>query len=128
MLGAGFYPITIAELHSYSRDADRFFERDEHEKLKEFLAFNPEGGDVLEGTGGVRLLHWPIRNPGKDANRIIYYFRDLNMPLFLLAVYRKGERIKLDLESKRQMEQLVNELVEQYSKKWARVIGLPESG
>jgi hypothetical protein len=50
------------------------------------------------------------------------------MPLFLLAVYRKGERIKLDLESKRQMEQLVNELVAQYSKKWARVIGLPESG
>jgi hypothetical protein len=91
------------------------------------LAFNPEGGDVLEGTGGVRLLHWPIRNPGKDGKRIVYYFRDLNMPLFLLAVYRKGERIELNLESKRQMEQLVKDLVEQYSKKWAKVIGLPES-
>jgi hypothetical protein len=91
MLGAGFYPITIAELHSYSCDADRLFDRDEHEKLKEFLAFNPEGGDVIAGTGGVRLLRWPIKNPGNDAKRIVYYFRDLNMPLYLLALYRRGE-------------------------------------
>jgi len=126
MLGAGYYPITIAELHSYSRDADRFFETEEHEKLKEFLAFNPEGGDVIAGTGGVRLLRWPIKNPGKGAKRIVYYFRDLNMPLYLLALYRSGERIKLDSESKYQIEQLVNELVEQYSKQWAKVSGLVE--
>lgn len=125
MLGADFYPITIAEFHSYSRDADRLFDSDEHEKLKAFLAFNPEGGDVIAGTGGVRVLRWPIKNPGKDAKRIVYYFRDLNMPLFLLAIYQRGERIELDSESKRHMEQLVNELVAQYSKKWAKVIGLP---
>jgi hypothetical protein len=74
MLGAGFYPITIAELHSYSRDADRYFETDEHEKLKEFLAFNPEGGDVIAGTGGVRLLRWPIKNPGKTPNALSIIF------------------------------------------------------
>jgi hypothetical protein len=55
----------------------------------------------------------------EDAKRIVYYFRDLNMPLYLLALYRKGERIKLDSESKYQIEQLVDELVEQYSKQWA---------
>lgn len=89
MLGAGIYPITIAEMQNYTKDADAYFEIEEHERLKTFLALHPESGDILPGTGGVRLLHWPIKATGKSKRaRIIYYFRDLNMPLYMLKLRR----------------------------------------
>jgi hypothetical protein len=120
MLGVGIYPITLAEMESYARDADELFEIEEHERLKEFLALHPESGDVLPGTGGVRKLRWPIKNRGKSRGvRVIYYFRDLNMPLYLLALYRKGEQIKLDAGWRHEISKLVNELIAQHSERWA---------
>jgi hypothetical protein len=125
MLGAGVYPITLAEMPSYSEDADRAFKGEEHERLKEFLALHPESGDVIAGTGGVRLLRWPIKSPRHGPRvRIVYYFRDLNMPLQLLALYGQGERIPLSPQSRREIETLVEVLVDEYSKRWAQVIAL----
>lgn len=123
MLGAGIYPITLAEMGSYSRDADEYFENEEHERLKEFLALHPESGDVLPGTKGVRKLRWPIKNYGYGRGAsVIYYFRDLNMPLYLLALYRQGETIILNAAVKEELATLVDGLVAQHSKGWARVI------
>jgi hypothetical protein len=39
MLGDGVYPITIAEMQNYSRDADQYFEFEEHEALKRSWLF-----------------------------------------------------------------------------------------
>jgi hypothetical protein len=39
MLGTGIYPITIAEMLNYTKDADQYFDVDEHEQLKEYLAW-----------------------------------------------------------------------------------------
>lgn len=95
MLGAGIYPITIAEMGNYTKDADRYFDEGEHERLKTFLALHPESGDILPGTGGVRTLRWPIKEvvKGKSA-RIVYYFRDLNMPLYMLALYSAASEFR----------------------------------
>jgi hypothetical protein len=123
MLGAGIYPITIAEMLNYSKDADRYFKFDEHESLKTYLALHPESGDVVSETNGVRLLHWPLkRKVSGHRARIAYYFRDLNMPLYMLALYKPRERIPLDAESKGEMRKAVDELVAQHSEQWAAVV------
>lgn len=123
MLGAGIYPITIAEMGDYMVDADQHFDHDEHERLKSFLALHPECGDVIPATNGVRLLYWPIKKSEQQPRvRVVYYFRDLNMPLYLLALYKKGERIPLAEQSKREIRDCVDELITQHSESWARVI------
>jgi hypothetical protein len=120
MLGATVYPITIAEMETYAQDADRWFQGEEHERLKEFLALHPESGEIILGTGGVRKLRWPIKSRGNNKPvRVIYYFRDLNMPLYMLALYRQGERIDLGDKRRLELAALVNELVIQHSKRWA---------
>ena len=86
MLGGGQYPISVAELRSYTEDADDLFSDEEHDRLKERLAFWPDSGDVIAGTGGVRKLLWPYKGP-RGRNRealLLYFFRDLNMPLYLI--------------------------------------------
>jgi len=122
MLGAGIYLITIAEMQNYTDDADQYFEPEEHDRLKDFLALHPESGDVLPGTGGVRVQQWPVKKrPGTSA-RVVYFFRDLNMPLYMLALYKKGERIPLDFNWKDEIKSCVDELVAQHSERWALVI------
>jgi hypothetical protein len=120
MLRAGNYPITIAEMKSYSDDADQVFSDDEHERLKEHLAFFPDAGDPIAGAGGVRQLLWPAHEHGTTGEmQIVYYFRDVNMPLFLLQLCPEGNHIDFDEEWRQEMASLVNELVREYSKHWA---------
>jgi hypothetical protein len=123
MLGASVYPITIAEMEGYAEEADEWFDIEEHERVKEFLALHPESGDLVCGAGGVRILRWPIKaKRGKGRVRLIYYFRDLNMPLYLLALYRPGERIDLGEKWKTEISDLVEELVAEHSQKWAIIV------
>lgn len=123
MLGAGIYPITIAEMKNYTQDADQYFESQEHEQLKEYLAFNPEGGRVLANAGGIRLLQWPIKQSAKKTPaRVVYYFRDLNMPLYLIALYKRGERIPLAMRWRAAIKDLVEELVAQHREEWRTII------
>jgi hypothetical protein len=121
MLGAGDYPITIAEMHNYTEDADEYFELDEHENLKVFLALHPESGHVIPDTGGVRVLEWPIKAT-KKAARIVYYFRDLNMPLYMLALYKSRERIPLEPVWRTKIKELVDQLVAQHREEWKSII------
>lgn len=43
--------------------------------------------------------------------RIIYFFHDLNMPIYLLAVYPKSRKDNISAEEKKIMQQLTRELV-----------------
>lgn len=123
MLGTLNYPITIAEMLNYTKDADEYFKEEEHEQLKTFLALHPESGDVLAGTDGVRLLRWPIKARAKSPSaRVIYYFRDLNMPLYMLALYRRGDQIPLDSASKGEIKRCVGELVAEHGSRLASIV------
>lgn len=116
MFKADSYPICIAELRSAGRELDNVMDEDEKARLIDWLAINPEAGDVIPGANGVRKMRWGYRGSGKRGGlRIIYYFRDLNMPIYLLAVYRKGEKISLTAKEKREVSMLVDELVEEYA-------------
>jgi hypothetical protein len=128
MLGAGRYPITLAELQTYAGDADKLFGEEEHDRLKERLAFLPDSGDMLAGTGGVRKLLWPYKDRRGQSREalILYFFRDLNMPLYLLAVFASGN-VDFDDQWRDEMAKLVARLVEEHGKHWARALGKPDT-
>jgi mRNA-degrading endonuclease RelE of RelBE toxin-antitoxin system len=112
MFNAGSYPICIAEMSDFTDDAGRIFTKDEYEQLVLFLAKYPEAGDVIPGTGGVRKVRWRARGQGKRGGaRVIYYFRDLNVPVYLLAVYAKGEKLNLTAGEKKAMSIMVTQIV-----------------
>lgn len=110
------YPITIAELKSASRELDGLLSEEERSTLIDHLAFDPECGDVIPGTGGLRKFRWRCAGKGSSKGlRVIYYFRDLNMPLYVLAVYSKGEVIRLTKREEREMARLVSVLVREHA-------------
>jgi hypothetical protein len=115
MFGATNYPITVVELPQFEKQAERIFSGDELSLFIDFVAQTPDMGDVIQGSGGIRKLRWGARSQGKRGGaRVIYYFRDLNMPVFLIAMYLKGEKITLTQGELKEMRALVDEIVGDY--------------
>lgn len=115
MFAADQYWITVAEVQCFSQDAEEVFTRQEWEDLTHCIAIDPLVGDLLPDTDGVRVLRWPAESQGKNGHvRVAYYFRDLNTPVYLLALFRKGERLSLTEADKRIIRALVGDIVAAY--------------
>jgi hypothetical protein len=110
-------PVEIAETRTYQKDADSLLTDDERSAIQMFVALNPEAGDLIQGTGGVRKLRWGRQNKGKSGGaRIVYFYHDPEMPIFLIALYAKSERDNLPQSEKNLLKLFVRELVESYKK------------
>ncbi|WP_185982637.1 addiction module toxin RelE [Aureimonas mangrovi] len=119
--GGHVYPITIAEMQGFDRDISSLLSEDERSALVEHIALNPEAGVVIPGTGGIRKLRWMGAGKGKSKGiRIIYFYHDLNMPVFLLAVYSKGERLRLTKVEERAMAKIADSIRDEYARKRSR--------
>ena len=121
MLGAVNYPITIVELSNYTADADHVLTEERHDRLKEILAWNPEHGDVIPNTGGVRQFVWQVENGGSDEIQVVYFYRDLDMPLFMVAVCFEPFE-EFDADACAEMKSLAMELVAEYDRQKAQLI------
>jgi mRNA-degrading endonuclease RelE of RelBE toxin-antitoxin system len=94
--------ITVAETQTFVRQAERVWGADEREAFVDFIARNPEAGDVIPETGGVRKVRWGVQGRGKRGGaRVIYFFHDRNAPIYLLMVYAKGVRGDISPEAKK---------------------------
>jgi len=49
-------PILIAETQAFARSTAKIWSEEELAKLVDYVAHNPEAGDVIQGTGGVSKL------------------------------------------------------------------------
>jgi hypothetical protein len=106
-------PITVCETTIFRRSATAIMGDAEIAEFVDFIARNPIAGDIIEGTGGIRKLRWQRPGMGKRGGaRIIYFFHDLDMPIYLLLAYAKADAGDITPEQKRRMKQLVAELLE----------------
>ena len=74
---------------------------------------HPKAGDLMEGTGGVRKLRWRRGDHGKSGGvRVIYYYYDERMPLYLLTLFAKGDRANLSKAERNDLASLTEVLVD----------------
>ena len=100
-------PITVAETPLFVRQANDVWDAAEREEFVDFIARNPEAGDVIPETGGVRKLRWRRAGTGKRGGvRVVYFYYDPDSPLYLLLVYAKAEREDITPEEKRTVRKL----------------------
>lgn len=80
------------ETKLFTRLFDEIFSDDDLAELQDFLRANPEAGDIVPGSGGVRKMRWAMPGRGKRGGlRIIYYLRSKQGQIWLLTLYRKSE-------------------------------------
>lgn len=88
--------------------------------LVEYLAENPEAGDVIAGTGGCRKVRFQIEgnNKGKSGGvRTITLFSGEDMPVFLITVFGKSQKVSLSMSEKNQLKTLADRITTEYSTK-----------
>lgn len=104
--------ITVAETTEYARRARKLLSEKERSDLITYLAANPEAGDIMEGTGGVRKVRWAREGKGKSGGvRVIYFYHNEAMPLYLLTLYGKSEKDNLSAAERNELAKLVSLLV-----------------
>ena len=100
--------IAVVETEEFLADVKGVLSEDEHDDLILYVALHPEAGDVIPETGGLRKLRWTAKGKGKrGGSRVIYYFHDIHVPLFLMAIFAKN--VQTDL-STRQRKALTRQL------------------
>ena len=100
-------PVTVVELPIFQRQARDVWDDAEREVFIDYIARNPEAGDVIPETGGVRKVRWTRQGSGKrGGTRIVYFYHDMQVPLFLILVYAKAQREDMTPDQKKQVRTL----------------------
>lgn len=74
--------ITIIEFPAFLSQIGSSISSEERDEFIDYIAKNPEAGDIISGTGGVRKVRWGSKNKGKIGGiRVIYYFYDESAPI-----------------------------------------------
>ena len=72
-------------------------------------------GDEMPGTGGARKVRFAARGKGKSGGyRVITFYSGEDIPVFLLDVYAKGEKIDLTQSEKNELRFILDRIVKTY--------------
>jgi len=79
------------------------------------IARNPQAGDIIKGTGGARKVRVPGRGKGKSGGfRVITYFGGGDIPIFLLNIFAKSERVDLSQAERNELRKILRALGDTY--------------
>ena len=81
--------------------------------LQEMLLQNPQAGDVIKGTGGLRKVRFAFPNRGKSgSSRVLYVDFVLAEKIYLIFAYPKNEKDNLSDEERNNIRKLIERIEE----------------
>jgi hypothetical protein len=91
--------------------ADEGISDAERAEIVSFMAANPSAGDMIVGSGGARKVRFAGRGKGKSGGyRVITFFADKDIPVFLLDVYSKDSQANLSKAERNELRKILTEL------------------
>lgn len=83
---------TVIETQTYLKSIDGLWTDEEAEAFVAFISANPDAGDVMPGTTGLRKVRWSASGRGKRGGaRVIYFHRAAAGQVVLLIAYTKAK-------------------------------------
>jgi len=107
---------SVIETPDFIADAnDSGMTEEERSKIVTALALDPLAGVAIVGTGGARKVRFAGRGKGKRGGyRVITFFAGLDVPVFLLNVFAKGDRVDLSQAERNELRKELEGLAEDY--------------
>ena len=110
--------ITVVELTPFIHAVQDVWDDEEHAAFTIYIAEYYAEGDLIQGTGGLRKIRWKRPGIGKRGGvRIIYYYYDLQAPVYLITAFTKNEKENLSNEEKKYLSALTGLLKNQIKNK-----------
>lgn len=82
---------TVAETPVFVRYAAEVWSEAERQEFINFIAANPEAGNIIRGSGGCRKARWSRSGTGKRGGARVIYFLAAEGTVWLLIVYSKAK-------------------------------------
>ena len=85
--------ITLIESPLFTKLWPDYWAEDERGEFSVWLAENPDAGDVVPGSGGIRKVRWARKGQGKRGGmRVIYFTESAKGLIWLLTIYAKSKK------------------------------------
>ena len=85
------YMLTVIETPEFIASATDIWMDEEREAFIDWISANPDAGDVIPGTRGLRKVRWKRAGTGKRGGaRVIYLVRTARGEVLLVTAYAKG--------------------------------------
>ena len=109
---------TVVETPEYLSDAKvAGLTTQEQHTIVEHIANHPDTGDPIPGTGGARKVRFAGKGKGKSGGyRVITFFTGLELPVFLLNVFAKGDNITLTKAERNELRSILAEVASTYQR------------
>jgi mRNA-degrading endonuclease RelE of RelBE toxin-antitoxin system len=110
---AHYLAMVFVETSLFSKLLARYLTDEDYRNFQNHIALQPEVGDLIRGSGGVRKVRWGAGGKGKSGGvRVIYYWAKSAEQTFLLTIYGKGEKESLSASDLKKVVKLVEELLD----------------
>lgn len=87
---------TVVETPTFQKQAAKLWTDDERLAFIDWIAANPQAGDVIPGAEGARKVRWSRAGSGKSGGaRVIYFNLTEREVVLLVAVYAKADRANM---------------------------------
>lgn len=99
---------SFIELPPFQRLRDEYFDDASFREFQLTLMKDPEAGDLIKGTGGLRKIRYADERRGKGKRgglRVIYFDKDANDQFWLFTVYDKDEADDLTPDQRKMLKQ-----------------------
>ena len=101
---------TFVELPAFERHRGKYLDDTAFSELQSELMRNPEAGDVIEGTGGLRKMRFMDKRRGKGKRgglRVIFYWWSAGMQFWLFTLFDKDEMSDLTAEQRKALKAMI---------------------
>ena len=101
---------SFIEAKLFSRIREDYLADDEYARLQGALIDDPDKGDLVSRSGGVRKLRWSQPGRGKRGGiRVIYYTKIREGLIYMLTIYAKSEESNIPAHILRKIREEIDD-------------------
>jgi hypothetical protein len=98
------FHVIFVETPTFTKRVLQLMDDEQYAALQAHLARQPDAGQLIRGSGGMRKVRWAGSGRGKRGGlRVIYYWWVAKDRISMLLVYPKSEQDDLSAEQVKQL-------------------------
>ena len=102
--------MVFIETSIFTKIISKLIDDDNYAELQNSLALNPEQGDLIQNSGGLRKMRWKQQYKGKRGGiRVIYYLRVQQEQIIFIFAYVKNKAENLTSKQLQTLKSIVEE-------------------
>lgn len=83
--------LTVVETSTFQKLWPNYWTEEERGEFAVYISENPDSGDLVRNSGGVRKVRWSRAGSGKSGGvRVVYFNRKKSGEVVLLLIYAKA--------------------------------------